>query len=286
MTHSSTSGTKGRHATWKMDLQAPTTDNGTSTSPTPPPPPSLSPVLYNFYTKELADLISNGLSRVLTLADDGINNKTASDTHTALIAVQEQLEKVSQWYQETESEINPSKAQALWCTLNSKTVGQAFPAVSFNGEVIERTNNPKYVGIHFGRMLTYKTQVESTKFRCKKGLSALKAMAAKDIELRHLFLLYQSVTLSITDYCLGLTTLSQSSLLKEGGKRSHDKCMCYPLDLPSVETRQKVEQVKAYLTAMQNPKNSLLDAVKEERGRRLASHVWARQNSESSMRVA
>ena len=81
--------------------------------PPHPPPPNLSPVLYNVYTKGLADLNSNGLSRVLTLADDGLIYKTANDTHTAVTAVQDQLGKVSQWRQETESEINPSKAQAL-----------------------------------------------------------------------------------------------------------------------------------------------------------------------------
>ena len=32
---------------------------------------TLSPVLYNVYTKRLADLNSNGLSQVLTLAEDG-----------------------------------------------------------------------------------------------------------------------------------------------------------------------------------------------------------------------
>ena len=37
-----------------------------------------------------------------------------------------------------------------------------------------------------------------------------------------------------------------------------------------METRHKVEQVKAYLNAMQNPKNPLHDAVKEEKGCRLA----------------
>ena len=71
---------------------------------------SLSPVLYNVYTKGLADLNSNGLSRVPTLADDGLIYKTASDISTAVTAIQEQLEKVSHWCQETESEINPSKA--------------------------------------------------------------------------------------------------------------------------------------------------------------------------------
>ena len=83
-----------------------------------------------------------------------------------------------------------------------------------NREVIERTNSLRYLGIHFDRVLTYKTQVESTKLRCKKGLSALKAMASKGIKQRHLFLLYQSVILSVTDYGLGLTALSKSNLLK------------------------------------------------------------------------
>ena len=40
----------------------------------------------------------------------------------------------------------------------------------------------------------------------------------------------------------------------------------YLLDLPQMETRHKVEQVKAYLNAMQDPKNPLHEAVKEEKG--------------------
>ena len=143
---------------------------------------------------------------MLTLADDGLIYKTASDIHTAVTAVQEQLEKVLHWCQETESEINPSKVQALWCTLNNKAVGQAMPAVSFSEEVKERTNSLRYLRIHFNRMLTHKTQVESTKLRCKKEVSTLKAMASKGIEQCLLFLLYQSVILSVIGYGLGLTT--------------------------------------------------------------------------------
>ena len=87
-----------------------------------------------------------------------------------------------------------------------------MPAVSFDGEAIERTNSLTYLGIHFNRMLTYKTQVESTKLRRKKELSALKAMVSKGTK-HHLFLLYNSVGLSVIDYGLGLTTMSQSSKL-------------------------------------------------------------------------
>ena len=118
-----------------------------------------------------------------------------------------------------------------------------------------------------------------TKLRCKKGLSALEAMASKGIKQRHLFLLYQSVILSVTDYGLGLTTLSQSNLLrldrvqKEAmrvilatTKNTSIEDMRYLLDLTSIVVRHKMEQVKAYLNTMQNPKNPLHDAVKEEKG--------------------
>ena len=91
---------------------------------------------------------------------------------------------------------------------------QTSRTVSFNVEVIKRTNSLRYLGIHCDKMLTYKTQVESTKLRCKKGLSVLKSMASKGIKQCHLFLLYQSVILSVIDNGLGLTTLSQPNLLK------------------------------------------------------------------------
>ena len=70
------------------------------------------------------------------LADEGLIYKTASDIKTVVTAVQEQLEKVSHRCQETESKINPSMAQVLWCTLNNKAIEHAMPIVSFNGEVM------------------------------------------------------------------------------------------------------------------------------------------------------
>ena len=236
---------------------------------------------------------------MLTLADDGLIYETANDISTAVTAVQEQLEKVSYWCQETESEINQSKAQALWCTLIHKAVGQAMPAVSFNGEVIERTNSLRCLGIHFDRMFKYKTQVESTKLRYKKGLSASKTMASKGIEQNRVFLLYQSVILSVIDYGLGFTTPSQSNLLKLDRvqneamrvilgttKDTPIETMRYLLDLPSMETRHKVEQVKEYLNAMQNPKNPLHDAVEEEKGCRLErGKSWMGQVEQSIQHV-
>ena len=88
-------------------------------------------------------------------------------------------------------------------------------------------------------------------------------MASKGNEQRHLFLLYQNVILSVIDYGLSLTSLSLSKLLKLDRvqneairvilgttKDASIEAMRYLLDLPSMETRHKVGQVKAYLNAM------------------------------------
>ena len=91
-------------------------------------------------------------------------------------------------------------------------------------------------------------------------------MPAKGIEQRHLFLLYQSVVLSVIDYGLGLTTMAQTNLLKLDRvqneairvilgttKDTPIEITRFMLDLPSMQTRQKVEQVKAYFSAVEIP---------------------------------
>ena len=126
-----------------------------------------------------------------------------------------------------------------------------------DGAVVERASHLRYLGIHFDRMLTCRKHVETTALKLKKGLSVLKVMAAKGIEQRHLFLLYQSVVLSVIDYGLGLTTMAQTNLLKLDRvqneamrvtlRTTNDtpiETMRFVLYLPPTQTRQKVEQAK------------------------------------------
>ena len=97
--------------------------------------------------------------------------------------------------------------------------------------------------------------------------------------------------ISVIDQGLSFTALSQSNLLKlhrvqneamrvilGTTKDTPIETMSYLLDLSSMEARQKVEQVKAYLNEMQNPLNSLHDAVKEEKGCRLARDKKSRMD--------
>ncbi|NQZ78185.1 MAG: endonuclease/exonuclease/phosphatase family protein, partial [Ekhidna sp.] len=243
----------------------------------------LSPVLYNVYTKGLADINKNGIARVLTLADDGLIYKTAKDAQDRATAIQKQLDNIAEWCRETDSSINPTKAQTLLCTLNNKHANQAASPVFFNGTQIDQTDNLRYLGIGFDRMLTFRKHVENIVLKCKKSLSAMKAMAAKGIEQRLIFRLYQAVVVSVIEYGLGLTTLSQTTILKleriqneamrlilGTTKDTPIETMRYLLDLPSMQARHKIEQVKAYFRALENPKNPLHEAVKDTKGNRLA----------------
>ena len=83
----------------------------------------LSAVLFNVYTKGLAELNQNGPSKILTLVDDGLIYKTLRDSQKAVEAVQ-QLDSISQWYHDKWSLISPDKAQTLRCTLNNRASGK------------------------------------------------------------------------------------------------------------------------------------------------------------------
>ena len=92
----------------------------------------------------------------------------------------------------------------------------------------------------------------------QENLPILKIIeAANSIEQRHLFLLDQSVALSVTDYRLVLKTMAQTNLLKLDRvqneamrvilgttKDKPTETMRFMLDLPPMQTRQKVEQNK------------------------------------------
>ena len=97
--------------------------------------------------------------------------------------------------------------------------------------------------------------------------------------------------LSVIDYVLGLTTLSQYQLLKLDGVRNETMRVVLgttedtPIEVTRI--RRKVEQVKVYLSAMQNPKNPLHDAAKDEKECRLArGKSWIGQVEQSIQHVS
>ena len=81
---------------------------------------------------------------------------------------------------------------------------------------------------------------------------------------------------SVTGYGLDLTTMAQTNLLKRDRVQNEamqvilgttrdtpTETVKFMLDLPPLEPRQKMEQVKAYSSAVENPHNTLSEAVKD-----------------------
>ena len=83
---------------------------------------------------------------------------------------------------------------------------------------------------------------------------------------RHLFLLYQSTVISVTDNGLDLTTMAQTNLLNlvrvqneamrfilGTTKDTPTETMRFMLDFPPMQTRQNVDQVKILTTHFMKP---------------------------------
>ena len=189
---------------------------------------------------------------------------------------------------------NQSKhAQALWCMLNKKAAGQAIPAVSSNGEGIEhmKLNSLWYFGIHFYRMLMYKPQVKSREKKnqvqgrtalaeshgCKRNWTTSSVQAVSECNTRHHWLWsgsHNPATVQPAETWMVQNKAMRVTVILRTTKDSPNEAMHNLLDLP-----QDIRWTKSkHINAMHNPKNPLHNAVKEERGCRLArGRSWTGQ---------
>lgn len=174
--------------------------------------------------------------------------------------IQQTLNEISQWCNETDSRVNPEKACVMWCSLNNKIARTDLPTLTLNGQNIERRDRLKYLGVTFDRSLSYMYHVEHMVQKCKRGLAFLKTMAATHLEQRLLFLIYYQVVLSVIEYGLGILTLSRSQRerlerIQNEGIRIVLGCtrdtpiqtMRYMLGLLSISSRHSLTQARSYM---------------------------------------
>ena len=126
--------------------------------------------------------------------------------------IQDSLDVTGKWCDESNSKVNPAKAAALWCSLNNHIVKKDLPAVKISNQEISRIQQFRYLGIIMDRTLSFKDHVSHVVKKARKGLSAVKMMAAFGMEQRLLFLLFQAVVLAVIDYGLGILTLSTTQI--------------------------------------------------------------------------
>ena len=99
-----------------------------------------------------------------------------------------------------------------FCSLNNHAVKADMPTVSISGQELDRVHNLRHLGITFDRSLSGKDHITRIVTKARKGLNALKLMAIRRMPERILFILYQTLVLSVIDYGFGMLTLSASQL--------------------------------------------------------------------------
>ena len=122
--------------------------------------------------------------------------------------MQLEINRINGWCSEHNGLLQLSKAGALWCSLNNDTVKAVMPTVSIGDQELERVHSLHQLGI----TLSGKDHITRLVTKARKGLNALKMMAIRRMPQRILFILYQTLVLSVIDYGFGLLTLSATQL--------------------------------------------------------------------------
>ena len=126
----------------------------------------------------------------MSYADDVLVYRQGKDREQLVEELQSELDRIGRWCVEAGALVNPTKAAVTWFSLNNHIVNTPTPSVVLCSEVVERSQSMKYLGLRFDRSLAFTEHIAHVIMKARKGLLAMRVMAAADCEQRHLCLLY------------------------------------------------------------------------------------------------
>ena len=168
--------------------------------------------MFNVYTVGITSNQLEAPGRTLSFADDVLVYRHGKNREAIAASTQEELNRLDTWCTDFKGRIHPDKACVLWCSLNNRAVNADMPPVYIEGKEIQRECNMKYLGITFDRTLCGNDHISRIIVKARKGLVALKTMAAARMSQKILVILYQTLVLSVINYGFGLLTLSAAQL--------------------------------------------------------------------------
>ena len=226
----------------------------------------LGPLLFTLYTQSLSTVISQSGHSYHFFADDSQlhNSSTPSDFPVLVHSLKDCIEDVTEWMCDSMLKMNHNKTELIAIGAKPKIsqVTLSLTPVSISGHTMPFCQSDRNLGVFIDETLSMDGHIKHLcciLFCQLRRLGKIRPFLSTDAAMRVI---------------LGTT------------KDTPIETMRYLLDLLSMETRHKVEQVKAHLNAMQAPKNPLHDAVKEEKGCRLArGKSWMGQAEQSIQHV-
>jgi ribonuclease HI len=242
----------------------------------------LSPVLFNIYTAAITDQQLDGKGRTLSFADDILIYRHGKDRNEITGSMQRELDRITSWCATSGAVVNPTKASVTWFSLNNHIVNAVTPVVRLCGVDIPGTKSMKYLGVKCDRSLCFKDHIEHVIVKARKGLAAMRVMAATNIEQRLLVLLYQALVLSTIEYSLAILTVSQTQIARLEkvqneamriilGCTRDTPCvaMRFLLDFPTMDQRIKMARARAYLKISAKTDHPLHEMLSRDCGNRL-----------------
>ena len=160
----------------------------------------LSPLLFLFYINTMESVIPEDIDKAL-FADDASVWAQDTDLNRAAQRVQKAVEAILTWSNKKKMELNVLKSEVTFFSNDPKEASWR-PNIMLTGTAVPYNSNPKFLGVHLDRTLSFQSHVLYTTAKVSKRCRILSSLATKEWgwkkkSLRPVFLATQR---SVLDY--------------------------------------------------------------------------------------
>ena len=112
----------------------------------------------------------DGRGRTLSFADDILIYRQGRDRTETVGSLQNELDRIASWCDDSGALINQEKAAVTWFSLNNHIVKSVTPTVEMRGYDVIRTSSLQYLGVRFDRSVCFREHVDHVIAKASKGL--------------------------------------------------------------------------------------------------------------------
>ena len=165
----------------------------------------LSPVLFNLYMSTMPS--PPGKIKLVSYADDSNILNSGPIIETVVEELNTYLSTLDSWFKGRNLFISPSKSSATLFTTSSNEVGKTLD-VKINDETVPTVQKPKFLGITFDNLLSFKQHTLNLKTKIQAKNNVLKCLAGTDWgkEKEVLTNTYKALGQSQLNYCAPVWT--------------------------------------------------------------------------------
>ncbi len=211
----------------------------------------LSPILFNLYMSSMPSPPGN--IRLETYADDSNILNSGPKIEPVVEEINNYLATLNTWFHNRNLEISPSKSSATLFTTSSNECSLELD-VQINGEQVPTVKKPKFLGITFDNLLSFKQHASDLKTKVQSKTNILKALTGSDWgkEKEVIVNTYKAIGQSQLNYCCHIWTPSLSKTSWQGLQTAQNAALraatgCHKMtDIDHLHSETKVMKVRAH----------------------------------------